>query len=302
MKNNETKDYRAANWVGLKLKTMETKVKETRILAVGMLARIADATPNDNMESICLALDRMGVYAGLDKPHRLAQYVAQIAHESGRFRYDRELWDGKGAQAGYEGRLDLGNTEPGDGKKFRGHTPIQITGRANTKDFRDWCRTHFQDVPDFLVNPDLMNADPWEGLGPIWYWSDRDLNRYADQGNIELITRRINGGLNGYADRLELYDRTALVFAGYLPTAVRAFQADHDLTVDGISGPITRAKMHDVLSVVPRLGATNEPPAASVQAREDDALMVDAPLMLRELADVTSRLQEIREILDRPAA
>jgi len=62
-----------------------------------------------------------------------------------------------------------------------------------------------------------------------------------------MITRRINGGLNGYADRLECYTRLALVALGYPPDAVRAWQSDNRLTVDGIAGPATRALLHDAL-------------------------------------------------------
>lgn len=218
------------------------------------------------MRSIVKSLDRFGVRFGLGVPHRLAQYITQLAHESGRFRYDREVWGPTPAQRRYEGRKDLGNTQPGDGSKFRGRTPIQITGRANTTEFRDWCREKGVNPPDFVEKPGLMNTDPWEGLGPIWYWETRKLNRYADSGDIEQITKRINGGLNGYADRLECYTVTALVLLGYPVTAkrimhsIKAFQAvaqdngwlpkDRDgapSQIDGDAGPKTRTAMHMAL-------------------------------------------------------
>src|SRR5690606_15801790 len=126
------------------------------------------------------------------------------------FRYDREVWGPTPAQARYEDRADLGHSAAVDGEAFmfRGRTGIQITGRHNTVNFRDWCRRVIGgNVPDFEKNPDAMLTDPWEGLGPIWYWDvgnpeRKSLNRYADRGDIEMITRRVNGGLNGYADRL----------------------------------------------------------------------------------------------------
>lgn len=201
-----------------------------------------------NAKSVLVALDDYGARFGLNQPHRVAQYLAQIMHESGEFRYDREVWGPTPAQKRYEGRADLGNTQPGDGKKFAGHTGIQITGRANTREFRDWCRKHVSaDAPDFEENPKLMNTDPWEGLGPIWYWDTRKLNKYADQGDIEMITKRVNGGLNGYADRLELYTRAALVMLGYAVNDVKDFQKDVGLFVDGDPGPRTRAKLHEKL-------------------------------------------------------
>lgn len=208
-----------------------------------------------NIASIVAGMDAYGEQAGLTKPHRLAQYVAQIAHESARFRYDREIWGPTPAQKRYDTRTDLGNTpeRDGDGKKYAGHGPIQITGKANTRDFRDWCRNQGLAAPDFVDDPELINTDPWEGLGPIWYWSTRNLNRYADEGNIEMITRRINGGTNGLDDRIDLYVRSALVFLGIELTsgAVKRFQASQGLIADDIAGPNTRAALHKALLALP---------------------------------------------------
>lgn len=223
------------------------------MLTLDQLVAIADRPENDNMQSVLAALNAYGPTVGMDRPHRMAQYIAQIAHESARFRYDKEIWDGKGAQSRYEGRADLGNTQTGDGYRFRGRGPIQITGRANYAAFTKWAKGIDANAPDFTANPDAVNLDPWEGLGPIWYWDvgnpeGKSLNRYADAGNNEMVTRRINGRLNGYADRLRLYDRTALVLLRYNPDDIRGFQSSHGLTVDGISGPNTRAAMHKALT------------------------------------------------------
>lgn len=219
-----------------------------------LISRAAKRVPNPaNAKSVVIALDRYGALFGLDQPHRLVQDLAQLMHESADFRYDRELWGPTPAQKGYEGRADLGNTQPGDGKKFAGHTAMQITGRANTTRFRDWCRKFIDPrAPDFVEHPELMNTDPWEGLGPIWYWSvgnptGQSLNRYADQGDIENITRKINGGLNGYADRLDYLVRISLVMLGFAPTDVRGFQTKAGLRVDGDPGPKTRAALHQAL-------------------------------------------------------
>lgn len=222
-----------------------------------VLARITGKNINDNMRSVCSGLDAFGRSAGLDKPHRLAHYLSQLLHESGAFRYDREVWGPTPAQKRYEGRKDLGNTQPGDGAKFSGKGPIQITGRANTVAFRDWCRANHLDAPDFEANPELINTDPWEGLGPIWYWQTRNLNRHADANDIEMVTRKINGGVNGLADRIEWYTKTALVLAGYPPNGVKAFQIDAQAAgmlpagedqIDGVAGPKTRAALHMTLA------------------------------------------------------
>jgi putative chitinase len=224
---------------------------------VGQLRLISKGTPtNPNMTSIVVALERFGEKTGLDLPHRLAQYIAQLSHESGGYKYDREIASG----AAYEGRNDLGNTEPGDGKRFKGRTGIQLTGRFNYRKFTQWIRKNLDaNCPDFEKEPNRVNEDPWEGLAPIWFWAvgnrtGKSLNVYADKNDIEMITRIINGGKNGLEDRLDYYTRTCLVFLGYsvakdkIEDSIKDFQRKHKLEADGIDGPQTRAKFHQVLA------------------------------------------------------
>ncbi len=219
------------------------------------LKRIAKGTPDSaNVRSVVLALNQYGTQFGLDLPHRLAQFIAQVAHESGSFRYDKEIASG----AAYEGRKDLGNTQKGDGKKFKGRGPIQVTGRRNYRAFTAWVRKFIPDAPDFEQNPDLINTDPYEGLSAIWYWAEgnptgKSLNVYADQNNLEMITRKINGGLNGLSDRLDYYDRTAFILLGYKLGQYEQLQAAakrkgwYGGKVDNLPGPQTRAAMHMLL-------------------------------------------------------
>ena len=215
-------------------------------ITAGTLATIAGRPVNSNMISTIVGLERAGVGAGLNRPHRLAQFFAQIAHESGLWRYDAEVWGPTAAQKRYDTRTDLGNTAAadGDGFLYRGRGPIQITGRSNYRAFTAWARALDPQAPDFVANPDAVLTDPWEGLGPIWYWDKHDLNRYADNGDLLTITKRINGGTNGLADRQAQYTRAGLVLLGYAPADVRAFQRSHGLTVDGKAGPATRAAIH----------------------------------------------------------
>lgn len=223
--------------------------------AVDLVTRAAPRKPDAaNLKSVAVALERHGAALGLDQPHRLIQFLAQLAHESAWFRYDREIWGPTPAQARYDTRIDLGNTAAvdGDGKLYMGRTGIQITGKANYRAFTAWCRRLDPKAPDFVAKPDLVNTDPWEGLGPLWYWdagnpTGKTLNRYADQGDVENITRKINGGLNGYADRLACLERLSLVRLGYKPTDIRGFQKANGLVVDGLSGPKTRAALHQAL-------------------------------------------------------
>ncbi|MEI3850030.1 MULTISPECIES: peptidoglycan-binding protein [unclassified Ensifer] len=215
----------------------------------------AKAPVNDaNLKSVLVALDRYGDMFGLDKPHRLVHYFAQLGHESADFRFDRELWGPTPAQQRYDTRTNLGNTpeRDGDGKKYAGRTAMQLTGKYNYGLFRDWCQRQGLDCPDFVDDPDAVNRDPWEGLVPIFYWSERDLNRWADQGDVETITKKINGGKNGFADRVDRFARLALVVLGYRPDNIRQFQADNRLDVDGDVGPKTRAALHKrLVALVP---------------------------------------------------
>lgn len=184
------------------------------------------------------------------KPHDFAQMLAQVMHESGGLVYDREIWGPTAAQKRYEGRKDLGNTRKGDGSKYRGYGPLQVTGRANVTEFYNWCKKRGLNPPDFVSRPELIATSPWAGWSIVWYWETRKLSKYSDSNDIEMITRRVNGGLNGYADRLSYYTRAALVMLGYGPKDVREFQTDHMSAdqVDGLDGPKTRAALHRKLS------------------------------------------------------
>jgi putative chitinase len=219
------------------------------ITAQQIRASAKGAVNESNMNSVIVSLNQFGATAGLDKKCRLAQFIGQIMHESGDFRYDREIWGQTPAQERYDTRTDLGNTPAvdGDGKKYMGRTGIQITGRANYQAFHDWCGYKGFNPPDIVANPDLVNTDPWEGLACIWFWDSHGLNRFADDGDIEAVTKHINGGLNGLADRIDHYARFSLVLLGYGPNEVKRFQAGACLVVDGAVGPKTCAALHAAL-------------------------------------------------------
>lgn len=243
------------------------------------LGTVAAGTRSDvllNMTSVSVSLLAFGERTGLSRPHALAQFIAQVGHESGGFVYDKELWGPTPAQSGYDVRSDLGNTpaRDGDGKLYMGRSAIQITGKANYGTFTRWARDLDPAAPDFVANPDLVLTDPWEGLAPIWYWATRVGGRYVDAGDIEMITRQINGGLNGYDDRLARYTRVALHLNGFAPQDVRGFQAKVGLTVDGVAGPRTRAALHQTLVLQPTsilLPAPVQPvPVLTLEARVVD--------------------------------
>jgi predicted chitinase len=142
--------------------------------------------------------------AGINTPLRQAAFLAQLAHESGEFRYMEEIASG----AAYEGRLDLGNTQPGDGVRFKGRGPIQLTGRSN-------YRAAGQALGIDLENNPTRAADPDVGFRTAaWFWNSRNLNSYADAGNFDAITYRVNGGFNGKASRDTYYARALQVLGG----------------------------------------------------------------------------------------
>ncbi|MBP2871161.1 MULTISPECIES: glycoside hydrolase family 19 protein [Pseudomonas] len=143
------------------------------------------------------AMSRYGIVTRL----RITAFIAQVGHESGQLRYVREIWGPTAQQAGYEGRADLGNTEPGDGSKYRGRGLIQITGRAN-------CAACGEALGlDLISNPELLELPQHAAMSAAWFWSTRGLNTLADQGRFVKITRRINGGLTGQAGRQALYEK-----------------------------------------------------------------------------------------------
>ena len=142
-------------------------------------------------------------------PAQQAAFLAQIGHESGGLHWTVEIWGPTPAQKGYEGRVDLGNTQPGDGYKFRGRGLIQTTGRTNYQ--RVGQALGF----DFESNPDVLSGPQMASRSAACFWHSHALNEWADSGteaDFERITRRINGGLNGLLNRERIWElaKTAL--------------------------------------------------------------------------------------------
>ncbi len=150
----------------------------------------------------------------INTPQRVAHFIGQVAHESGRFVYTRELWGPTPAQARYEGREDLGNTVAGDGFRFRGRALIQITGRANYR------RAGAALGLPLLLQPEIVERPDVAALVSAWWWDDNGLNALADAGNIDHVSDRVNrgritarvGDANGYAERKTLTEKALLAF------------------------------------------------------------------------------------------
>lgn len=140
--------------------------------------------------------------AGICTPRQQAAFMAQCAHESCGFKVFKEL-GGESYFRKYEGRKDLGNTQPGDGARYKGRGALQLTGRAN---YLAASKALFND--DRLVErPELVEQPQVAFAVSAWFWRTRKLNAIAEAGDFRLLTRRINGGLNGLEERLNYYRR-----------------------------------------------------------------------------------------------
>jgi predicted chitinase len=139
---------------------------------------------------------------------RSRMWLAQVGHESLSLRYMEEIADG----SAYEGRKDLGNTQPGDGKKYKGRGPIQITGRYN------YTAAGAALELDLVNRPELAAQPEHAFRVSAWWWATHGLNEISDTGDVVAATKRINGGLNGLADRQSRYDRCRMLGAAVIPT------------------------------------------------------------------------------------
>jgi putative chitinase len=183
---------------------------------------IMPAVPRQKRDALLPYLQAALTEFGIQAPARAAAFLAQLAHESGQFRFMEEIWGPTPAQRRYEPvstlAANLGNTEPGDGKRFKGRGPIQITGRANYRRFGDLLGTDLVADPARAALPEL--AFRIAGL----FWSKKGLNELADRATHDAfreITRRINGGYNGLEDRQKFYTAACAVLDVPLGTGTR---------------------------------------------------------------------------------
>lgn len=195
----------------------------------------AYSAPRKRCEFWAPVLAQLAEMYEINTPQRVACFLAQIGHESGRLIYTKEIWGPTASQIRYErdfsapwpsspeeakkpafakNRLAyaLGNSKPGDGKRFMGRGLIQCTGRFNYTQMSERLDERFGGhTPDFSKVPALMEEAVWAALVTGEFWLSRGLNAYADKYDFAGMTRRINGGYNGLADRQQLYAKLLAV-------------------------------------------------------------------------------------------
>lgn len=172
--------------------------------------------------------------AGITTLPRVHAFLAQLGHESAGLRHMQELADG----SAYEGRDDLGNTRPGDGRRYKGRGPIQLTGRANYRAAGKALGVDLEAKPEQAATAEVG----FRVAG--WFWNSRGLNAWADRGDFRAITRRINGGYNGWADRLLWLDKVRRV--------VKTLQAPYEFIVVVANGVAHKGYLdHEGNALVP---------------------------------------------------
>jgi putative chitinase len=159
-----------------------------------LLQKIAPEAKTERLKQLTPHLNRAMVEFDIDTPLRQAHFLAQVAHESDRFNALEEYASGED----YEGRSDLGNVYPGDGVRFKGRGLIQVTGRTNYKRCGRALGVDLINHPKRLAEPDLACRSAG------WFWDTHELNRDANRDDVDTITRIINGGYNGFEDRVRL--------------------------------------------------------------------------------------------------
>jgi putative chitinase len=191
---------------------------------------------NPYLDQWCEALNKILPDYDIDTPQRCAAFIAQCAHESGGFTALHENLNYRAvtlrkifpkyfptdeiatqyasqpnkqeliANRVYANRMGNGDEASGDGYRYCGRGLIQLTGKQNYQNFADSIEIPVEEVPEFL--------ETFEGAvqSACWFWEANNLNQWADKGDILTLTKRINGGTIGLADREKHYNHALHVF------------------------------------------------------------------------------------------
>lgn len=154
------------------------------------------------LDKVVELLNKYAEEFDIDNSQRWAHYLAQIAHESMEFRYTEEIASGARYDTGALA-VKLGNTpqKDGDGQKYKGRGLMQLTGKYNYTEYKEFCGF------DVLKHPELLAKPVGAIRSSMWIWRKKNLNYYADIDALLTITKLINGGTNGYSERKKYYNR-----------------------------------------------------------------------------------------------
>jgi predicted chitinase len=194
----------AADWVVLYRTPMAAPASGALLVAKDKLASIWGCAASLIKDEEISELNKCLHTFEITTPARLRHFLSQTAHESGGGRYKEELADG----SAYEGRSDLGNTQPGDGPRFKGAGYIQLTGRANYQAFASYIKDQnvMQGVSYVAAKYPFSSAGYW--------WQSNRMNALCDGSpSVEAVTRRVNGGVNGLEERTMYYNRCLKIIA-----------------------------------------------------------------------------------------
>jgi putative chitinase len=133
----------------------------------------------------------------------VAHFLGQVCHESAGFRTTVEFASGEA----YEGRADLGNTQPGDGRRYKGRGLIQLTGRDNYRTYGKALGVDLEGQPELAEEPVRSLQIACE------YWTRNKINAACDRDDLVKVTRLINGGTNGLEDRRKYTSRAKTAIA-----------------------------------------------------------------------------------------
>lgn len=237
------------------------------ILTAAKLAKILEISTSAAgawMPHLDAAMDKYAINSKL----RIAAWIAQVGHESGRLKLKEEGLNysaegltktfgkyfnsktaadyarqpAKIANRVYGNRMGNGNEASGDGYKFRGRGLIQVTGKEN------YTACSKGIVINLIDNPDALLTDANAAMSAGWFWSSKGLNNYADRKEFDTTTRRINGGLNGKADRDAIYQRALKVLDDESPDTDKdkAAEVEPDKTTTISKEPTPIAKKQTI--------------------------------------------------------
>ena len=179
---------------------MLNKEEIEKLLTIEKIKKIAPAADIKKIKELLPYIIEALIESEIVSIPRIAAFLAQVAHETGSFLYSEEIASG----AQYENRKDLGNSQKGDGIRFKGRGLIMCTGRANYLQAGKYLGL------DLISNPELAATKEYSPRIAGWYWKSRNLNKFADmqsQDGFDKITIGINGGRNGKVDRDKFYKR-----------------------------------------------------------------------------------------------